>query len=38
MIPITLVPALIVSTLLTVVVLYLMWDIRRQERRDGRKP
>jgi hypothetical protein len=33
MIPITLVPALIVSGLLTAVVIYLMWDIRRQERR-----
>ena len=38
MIPITLIPALIVSAMLTVVLLYLMWDIRRQERRDGRKP
>ena len=38
MIPIRWIPTLVVSGLMVVVTLYLMWDIRRQERRDGRKP
>lgn len=36
MIPIRWIPSLIVSGLLVFVTLYLMWDIRRKERRDRR--
>jgi hypothetical protein len=38
MFPVTLIPAMIVGTLLGVVVIYLKWSIARDERRDGRKP
>ena len=36
MFPVTLIPAVIVGTLLGILVLYLTWSIRRDERRDRR--
>lgn len=38
MIPTRWIPTLIASGLMAIVTLVLMWDLRRKERRDGRKP
>jgi hypothetical protein len=38
MIPLSLVPAIIGFVIFSIFALYLTWSIRRDERRDGRKP